>query len=419
MDGLKETRTDQAQDTILQEVKIIQAKFEEKEAKRTEKSRQRDMRARTKRERKQARREAKLQARIDKQEYRRRIHQNRERKWFSFFTKWFFIGLLLITISMAVTLALQPQSKVEKGISILTGVLSTVGIALLVGAIFDFSKNSEAFIKFVTNILSDIIMSKTFLTTLSDQDKETALELILKPSDKQLEQYSNINSFFKKRINEITNMFDINFKTNVILDITAYRDEEGKIWCKTVLTQTIYKIQDDFKPVEVIFEKKGSISKDFYILPPTGESREVPGKEDPLKQGGIDCTKYTYEIPKDLEKYDHLTIKRTMLEPGRDHWINYYWQSLTPYEGIVCTINCMNGLTVKDYMIFDNKAYYHVDRSEDRKRLSITSSQWLDTDTGFVATISDTVDSESHADPAPEQQTSETTDSSPAGTDGA
>lgn len=221
--------------------------------------------------------------------------------------------------------------------------------------------------------------------------------LILTPSDKQLEQYSNINALFKKRINEISNMFDINFKTSVTLDIYAYRDQESEqdpgkkvVWCKTVLTQTIYKIQDSFKPVEVIFEKKNSKSEGFCILPPTGESAVPEATISAVKQGGIECIKYTYSIPKELDQYDHLTIRRTMLEPGEDHWINYYWQSLTPYEGIVCTINCEEGLTIKDHMIFDNKAYYHVERSADARHMSITSSQWLDTDTGFVVTISDT-----------------------------
>lgn len=374
----------QGQDKIQQEIAEIQRKFAQKEARRAEKIRQRSIRTK-------ARQEEKLRSCINKREYQHHIQQNRERRWFSFFTKWFFIGLALITISIAITLVFQPQNLTQKIGTILSGVVSTVGIALLVGAVFDFSKNSEAFVQFVSNILIDITMSKTFLTTLSDKDKEKALVLILTPSNKQLEQYSNINAFFKKRISEITNMFDINFKTNVILDIQAYRDgARNNIWCRTVLTQTIYKIQDNFKPVEVIFEKNGSISKDVYILPPTGEGILINGTESSLTQGGLDCVKYTYEIPKELEKYDHLTIKRTMLEPGRDHWINYYWQSLTPYEGIVCTINCADGLTIKDYMIFDNKAYYHVDQSDDKKRLSITSSQWLDTDTGFVVTISDT-----------------------------
>ena len=92
---------------------------------------------------------------------------------------------------------------------------------------------------------------------------------------------------------------------------------------------------------------------------------------------------YNFTIPEKLEKYDHLTVKRTLTEPGRDHWINYCWQSLTPYEGVTCRVKCFDNLTIKDFMIFDNKAFYHVYISDDQTRLDITSSQWLDADTGF------------------------------------
>lgn len=174
MHGLKEKEAQEQATAPREEVSVPQGvaelreQFEKKEAKRKERARQRELRAEAKQEVQRARRSRKLQTSQEKQEYRRRRRQSKDRRWFSFFTKWFFIGLGLIAVSIGITLILQPQDKLEKGISLLSGLLSTVGIALLVGAIFDFSKNSEAFIKFVTSILSDIIMSKTFLTTLSD-----------------------------------------------------------------------------------------------------------------------------------------------------------------------------------------------------------------------------------------------------------
>lgn len=390
--------------------------FLEKENKRRVKAKQKYITNQHKIEERKRRQQQKLESKLNKLKYHNETRHSK-RKWFTFFTKWFFIGLGLISVSVVLSTVFGPQTVLgtqttpeaqaafDRVIAILAGTLSTVGIALMIGAIFDFSKNSEAFIQFVSDILSDIVISKTFLRTLSDKDKEHALALILKPTDKQIEQYSNINAFFDKRIKELTTMFDINFKTHVTLNITAYMDyrksPDGKIisedkivYCKTVLTQTMYKFGDTYKPVQVLFEKEGSQSLDVVILPPEGEEKTISGikssKEVPPEGGGIYCDMYTYEIPKEFEKYDHLTIKRTMLEPGYDHWINYYWESLTPYEGVICIIDCMEPLTVKDYMIFDNKAYYHVKKSTDSRRLEITSSQWLNTDTGFVVTISDT-----------------------------
>lgn len=322
-------------------------------------------------------------------EYQREVAKIQNGKWFNFFTKWFFIGLFLILLSVVASVLWVPQSLLEESLSmIFSGLLSTVGIALLLGAVFDFSKNSEAFIQFVSKILKDIVMSKRFLSSLSDKDKEEALSLILKPTDKQIEHYSNINAFFKKRINESTNMFDINFRTNLVLNAEVTK-QDGKVFCKTTLTQTMYKIQDTFKPLEIIFEKEGSELLEVQILPPQGDGCSIAGNQSQYERGGITYIKYSLIIPPEFEKYDHLTVKRTYLEPGYDHWMNFYWQSLSPYEGIVCSIDCRDDLTIKDYMIFDDQAYYDVKFANEKKRLEITSSQWLDTNTGFVVTISD------------------------------
>ena len=47
--------------------------------------------------------------------------------------------------------------------------------------------------------------------------------------DSQVEQYANIDDFFKKRVNEVMNMFDVNFKSNMILNIEAHKDNTKNI----------------------------------------------------------------------------------------------------------------------------------------------------------------------------------------------
>lgn len=325
----------------------------------------------------------------ERKEKRRKEKSNRPLKWFHFFTKWFFLGLSLIIASVFFSLIPAESHTLFTEIQrIVSGVLSSLGVALVIGAIFDFSKNSEAFVHFVSNILSDIVVSKAFLTRLSESDKQEALALIIKPSDKEIEQYSNINSLFKKRIHDLSTMFDYNFKTNVVLNITAYYDKEKKVvTCKTDLTNTMYKISKAYTPIRVMFEKPNSTIDNVCILPPEGHDHEIKGISSDIKVGGVDFKQYSFEIPQEYQKFDHITIRRTMIEPGSAHWINYYWQSLTPYEGLNCAITCMDNLVIKDWMIFDNKAYYHVDIDKNGQHMEIASSQWLDTDTDFVVTI--------------------------------
>lgn len=319
-----------------------------------------------------------------------------KQRWFHFFTKWFFLGIIFVILSICISFYAESLGEANESalfksvLSVVSGVISTIGISLFVGCVFDFSKNSDAFMEFVSKILSDIVVSKNFLSSLSIKDKEQALNLILRPEESQIEQYANINEFFKKRIREAMTMFDANFKTNLSLYVEARKDtSKNMVYCKSTLTYTIYKLNDKFEPLEIVFEKEGSSSEEVKVISPVGEVETKEEQTEEVTIGGIKCSKKVLAIPENCWKYDHLTVKRTFIEPGNDHWINYIWQSLTPYEGVTCRVKCFDGLTIKDFMIFDNKSYYHVDKSEDKTSIDITSSQWLDPDTGFAFVISE------------------------------
>ena len=334
-----------------------------------------------------------------KQEKKRKQKIQNKSHWFNFFTKWFFIGIILVLLSICLSMyrdSINDNSflyNIKPMLTIVSGILSTIGIALFVGCIFDFSKNSEAFVAFVSSILSDIVVSKKFLSTLSVKDKEQALNLILKPMDSQVEQYANINDFFKKRVNEVMTMFDANFKSNMILNIEAHKDfQKNIVFCKTTITYTVYKLNNKYQPVKIMLEKENSELYDLVIITPFGEKQLDVGKPDIEPTGGITYAIYNLSIPEEYEKYDHLKIQRTIVEPGKDHWIHYIWQSLTPYEGVTCNLKCYDNLKIKDFMIFDNKAYYYTRKSKDNKQLDITSTQWLDPDTGFSFVIGEEIE---------------------------
>ncbi len=320
----------------------------------------------------------------------------KKQQWFHFFTKWFFLGIIFVILSICISFYAEILGESSANVllknilSVVSGVLSTIGISLFVGCVFDFSKNSDAFMEFVSKILSDIVVSKNFLSSLSIKDKEQALNLILRPEASQIEQYANINEFFKKKIRESMTMFDANFKTNLTINVEAHKDTDKKIvYCKTTFTYTVYKLNDKFAPLETIFEKEDSLSETIKIISPDGKVELKEDRKEEVMIAGLKCTKSVLMIPEQYEKYDHLTVKKTIKEPGHDHWINYIWQSLTPYEGVTCSIKCFDDLKIKDFMIFDNKSYYHVDKSTDNTAMEITSSQWLDSDTGFSIVISE------------------------------
>lgn len=92
-------------------------------------------------------------------------------------------------------------------LKILVSILQTVGIAFMLGAIFDFSKNTEGFINFISKILADIVVGKSFLSKLENNGKRDALKLILRPTTNQIIQYSRIEDYFQKKINDSMKMW--------------------------------------------------------------------------------------------------------------------------------------------------------------------------------------------------------------------
>lgn len=89
-----------------------------------------------------------------------------------FFNKFFVIGFITILISVIIDLSIN--DCIIK--MIIVNLSNTIGIALLIGSIFDFSKNSNDFMDFVSSILKDIIVSKNFLKGLEDKERKKLLK---------------------------------------------------------------------------------------------------------------------------------------------------------------------------------------------------------------------------------------------------
>ena len=84
-----------------------------------------------------------------------------------------------------------------------------------------------------------------------------------------------------------------------------------------------------------------------------------------------------------------MTIEREIKEWGHAHWITLYWNSLTPIDGITYTVTCNSGI-IKEFHIFDNLNLYNTPKiDENRKSLTIKSSQWLDPYTGISVIVAD------------------------------
>lgn len=304
-----------------------------------------------------------------------------------FFNVYFIIGLMIILIS-TITDLLFADCFIKLTC---VNLLNTIGIALLIGSIFDFSKNSNDFMDFVSSILKDIIVSKNFLKGLEDKEKKKALEMVLTPSGNQLEQCSDIQMYFKKKIDDTMEIFHTNFKTNLVVTAEAKKIDK-KVQVYITLIYRVYKIEDKYFPLITTFERNDCNVEKSYIISPDG-IMEI--KEENVTQGEelispVNVKMYSYEIPEELSKYPYLTIKKEVIEKGYDHWTNFHWNTLTPSDGITFRLTCYNGLHIQEYFIFDSEESYNVTENDDKTTIDIVSTLWLDKNSGFVFTISDT-----------------------------
>ena len=101
----------------------------------------------------------------------------------------------------------------------------------------------------------------------------------------------------------------------------------------------------------------------------------------------VEHKKYVYDIPDELQKYPYLTLENEILEFGYDHWINFQWMSLTPYDGFSFSLKCEDDLIIKQHTIFDDNDAYNVSNSIDHKTMSILSTEWLNEYTGFSIVV--------------------------------
>lgn len=340
----------------------------------------------------------KIENHLKEDEHERKSSQ---KSFFPFFSKWAVWGVLIILFSCVLSLVWQPI-EVTAGTphsqwmiffnflsQLVPNALQTIGIAVVLGACFDFSKNSQNFIDFVSLLLSDIVVSKTFLSRLEDSGKREAMGLILRPTENQIAQYSRIDDYFEKRILDSMGMWDTNFKTNTVINVRIIMNQEkGIVETVGTMTYRIYKVKDKYLDILTTFERKGSKISDTTIYFPGGSFPVKTPESFEENTAGTQYTTFKFQVPESLYKYPYLTIERKVYEPGFDHWTNFHWTSLTPYDGLVFNLTCEDTLTIKDHIIFDDKKLYNVKINDERTQMHIVSTDWLEANTGFTVTIS-------------------------------
>lgn len=219
--------------------------------------------------------------------------------------------------------------------------------------------------------------------------------MILQPSGDQLQQYPNINQYFQKKIDESVGIFDTNFKSHLSLSVTVYKDKnDQKVKARSRLQYRIYKINNEYRPIQTWFEQEGSKFLSTKIICKS-EILEIKQAEpdkfevDDKNRTKIPYQKSFFEIPKKYQDSPYVTVQYDLEEPGFDHWINYTWTSLTPYDGLNFTLICQDNLVIKQHILFDDGKSYNVELDDAKKTISVLSTEWLNSYTGISVIVAE------------------------------
>lgn len=311
----------------------------------------------------------------------------------SFFSLWFLSSIILVLLALCLyySKATLEGKLISQEWLIASEFLKCIGIALFVASIFTLTIETEQFTNYIRDKLQQIVISKNFIKTLNPEQKKEILNTILKPSNKQVQLYSNINEYFQQYIDQSLTLFNTIFKTGVVFNIVAYVDrEKDLVVCEQELSYRVYKASDKFESLKMGFEHTESKLLMTRITAPDGKSKDLDKGQsttDIIKRETLKKC-YFQEIPDDFNSYDHLTVYRKMKEYGNNHWQIYSYTNLSPCDGVLINLHCKDNLVIKEYNCYGHNKDFKADLSDDKTAIRVAYNEWLSPGFGIYILIS-------------------------------
>jgi hypothetical protein len=322
-------------------------------------------------------------------------NEERETVWYKLFVKYLLAGLGLVLLYVIYDAELRNLLNNylfwQKLVNVIFSVVGILGPSLVVASLFTYSIESNNFIDYIRDKIERVMIKKEFLDKLSDVDKREALKRILTPSNENFHIFSNIKNYFEETITKSMNLFDCTFKSNFTIDVDA-TIRGNKVCFDETLSQRMYKGKNGFDPIKFGFseaENEEEFVSAQYINQ-NGECKQIGIKDFKFinmeEESGAKWKLYTYDIPKSIED-DFISVILKCREFGSDHWQLFAYKTMVPSEGIKVTVNCYDGLIIKEHEIFDSNKSYVCYLSDDKKKLEISTSQWISSGNGLTVLI--------------------------------
>lgn len=308
----------------------------------------------------------------------------------NFFSGYALGGLIVLLVTIILNL-LFPQTNFF--VLMVIKLFETLAIAVIVASVFTYSIETPTFLNMIKKKLEDVVISKKFLGDISSSSKQEAIKYMLRPSELQLNKYSNIESYYDHYIQETLNVTYKNVRSQYRATITVKYDlSEKKIYADWIVAYRLFPSETGYTPLEVGFLKRDSCSriKEITILPPNSKRKKLD--LDALENHKIDredAYVYQLDINKLADNKNHVDIEIKIKECGHDHWMAINFKALQPTDGFSFDLHCNDDITIKEKMVFNPAYTFDIDDSDERdKHLHVACTQWMNEGSGIVAVVS-------------------------------
>ena len=189
-----------------------------------------------------------------------------------YFINYFWLGFILVLFSI-----IFEKTSNQMGIlkNILVDLLATLGITILIASLFSFASNTADFIDKIKSLLQDIIINRDFLKDIDAASKRDVLFNLLKPSNAEKSIYSNVEDFYRRKIEETLEIPLKALRSNYNIFISSFHDDVTKrIISKYSISYRLYPTLNGFNEFLFGFDDEDNVQmaelKQIIISSPNG-----------------------------------------------------------------------------------------------------------------------------------------------------
>lgn len=307
-----------------------------------------------------------------------------------FFVNYIWLGVAIVLVSALID-AHYPADKRSFWLIVLISLLTTIGVSVLVAAIFSFASATYDFVEKIRSLLEDIIVKRNFLRNIDPEGKKEALKSLIQPSVSESNKYPNIGDYYGHFINKTLGIGKKSVRSNYQINARAFADKViGKVVVEAIYSYRLYPSSEGYSDIEVGFQKDGndgSYCEYLTVWTPDGKRHQFSREQvimEEMNENGDVVSKAHVPMSEIGKGFDRLDVEIKFVEYGNDHWILYPFKALQPTDGFKFHLHCEDGVLVRHHSIFVVDASYYFDISDDGREISITCNQWINEGSGLT-----------------------------------